>query len=272
MVHLAEQRRPDIVELKLIVEADKQQLLQAQNQALPQLNASAQYTWNGLNGEMPNGQQMSTRAGQYTDWTVGVNFSVPLGLRQGRAVVRQNRLLIARDLENVAQGVHGALADLAAAVRDLDSAYEQYLALKDTREAAYENLQVQTAQFKTGRVEYLNLLTAIQDWGDAVSSEAQELLTYNVALAALERQTGTILETHGLYFNEERFRAAGPIPCHDRSYPSALPGAGETNRYPDSGEPAENAFDLKKPDTHTPLPDVVLPPPDTVLPPPRKQP
>jgi len=37
-------------------------------------------------------------------------------------------------------------------------------------------------------------------------------------------------------------------------------------------KPSEDAFDLKKPDTHTPLPDVVLPPPDTVLPAPRKQP
>ncbi|HVS40520.1 MAG TPA: TolC family protein [Gemmataceae bacterium] len=272
IIHLAEQRRPDIVELKLIVEADKQQLLVAENQALPALNATALYRWNGLSGEAPNGQILSTGAVQYPDWSVGVTFSVPLGLRQGRAAVRQNRLIIARDLENVAQGVHGALADLAAAVRDLDSAYEQYLALKETREAAYVNLQVQAAQYKTGRVEYLNLLTAIQDWGNAVSSEAQQLLAYNVALAALERQTGTILETHGLVFNEERFRAAGPIPCHDRDYPSALVPVGQLQRYPVGDKPSEDAFDLKKPDTHTPLPDVVLPPPDTVLPAPRKQP
>ena len=63
-------------------------------------------------------------------------------------------------------------------------------------------------------------MQALNDWGNAVSSEAQQLLTYNMALAILERQTGTILETHGLVFNEERFRAAGPLPCHDRLYPS----------------------------------------------------
>ena len=57
------------------------------------------------------------------------------------------------------------------------------------------------------------MLQALNDWGNAVSSEAQQLLTYNIALATLERQTGTILETHGLVFDEERFRAAGPLPC-----------------------------------------------------------
>ncbi len=274
VIHLAAERRPDIVELKLIAEADKQQLLQAENQALPQLNATGAYIWNGLSGEAPNGESLSTRAGQYPSWTVGLNFSVPLGLRQGRAEARQQRLLIARDLDNVAQGVHGAAHDLAVAVRDLDNAYEQYLALKETREAAYDNLQVQTAQFRTGRVEFLNVLQAIQDWGNAVSSEAQQLLAYNVNLAALERETGTILETHGLVFDEERFRAAGPVPCHDRSYPAALPISGEPNRYPGGTEPAENVFDLRNPDPHTspPGPVTLPPPPDAELPLPRKAP
>ena len=120
LVNLAEQRRPDIVELKLITAADQQRLIQAKNQALPKLNAVAAYTWNGLSGEMLNGENISTEGGQYTNWSVGVNFSVPLGLRAGRAQVRQTQLIIARDQANVEQGVHAALHDLAGAVRDLD--------------------------------------------------------------------------------------------------------------------------------------------------------
>ena len=37
LVRLAEQRRPDIIELKLVTEADQVRLLQSQNQALPRL-------------------------------------------------------------------------------------------------------------------------------------------------------------------------------------------------------------------------------------------
>jgi hypothetical protein len=85
IVELAEQRRPDIIELKLILEADQQLLLQTQNQALPRLDTVALYRWNGLEGRMPVGDDLRTRGGQFTDWTLGVNFSVPLGLRRERA-------------------------------------------------------------------------------------------------------------------------------------------------------------------------------------------
>jgi outer membrane protein TolC len=263
MVRLAEQRRPDIVELKLITEADRVRLLQAQNQALPKLDASALYRWNGLSGEMPNGERLSTSAGQFTDWSIGVNFSVPLGLRQGRALVREQRLMIVRDEANVEQGIHAASHQLAATVRDLDGAYEQYVAFKETRAAADVNVRAQNERFRAGQTIYLNVLQALNDWGNAVSSEAQQLTSYNVALAGLERQTGTILETHGLFFFEERFRAAGPllIPSHDRLYPSATVPTGSPQRYPGSGQPAENAFDLKSPVERPKEPAETLPPP-----------
>jgi outer membrane protein TolC len=247
LVRLAEQRRPDVIELKIIVEADQQRLIQANSQALPQLNATALYRWNGLNGELPDDTIISTRPGQYTDWQLGINFSVPLGLRNGRAQVRQQKLLIARDRANVEQQLHLALQQLAATLRDLDSAYEQYLAYKETRVAADINLRVQNEKFRTGQTIYLNVLQALNDWGNAVLLEAQQLLLYNIALATLERQTGTILETHGLVFAEERFRAAGPIPCHPRLYPESQPPRGVPQFAPSSGAPAEDAFDLRNP-------------------------
>src|SRR5205085_6842322 len=132
---------------------------------------------------------------------------------------------------------------LASTVRDLDSAYAQYLAYKETRVAAVENVKAQYATFDAGleKAIFLIVLQALTDWGNAVTSEAQQLLNYNVALATLERRTGTILETHGLVFNEERFRAAGPlgILCKDRQYPSALVPTGSPKRYPGTGEASE---------------------------------
>ncbi len=266
LIRLAEERRPDIVELKIITEADRVHLVQAENQALPRLDMTALYRWNGLSGEMPNGVPLATAPGQYTDWSVGINFSVPLGLRQGRALVREQKLMIARDQANVEQGLHAAIHQLASSLRDLDSAYDQYLAFKETREAADINVKAQDASFRTGggpkNVIYLNVLQALNDWGTAVSSEAQQLLNYNVTLANLERQTGTILETHGLVFYEERLRSAGPLGIlgHGRYYPSALVPGGISTRYPGTGEPAENAFDLKNPAPRDAKPQELPPP------------
>jgi outer membrane protein TolC len=269
VTRLAEQRRPDIIEMKIIIEADQQRLLQARNQTLPQLNATGFYRWNGLSGQMPNGQELESKAGQFGDWSLGVNFSVPLGLRNGRAMIRQEELLIARDQANLEQGLHAAIFQVAATVRDLDSAYEQYLAFHETRLAADANVRVQNAKFlKGGQAIYLNVLQALNDWGTAVNSEAQQLLTYNVDLANLERQTGTILETHGLVFAEERFRAAGPLgtPRPGRLYPAAVVPVGAPKDYPSSGKPSEDAFDLKNPAPRESKPTEELPKP-TPLPP-----
>lgn len=262
LVRMAEQRRPDLVELKIIVEADEVRLIQAENLALPQLNAVSLYRWNGLQGEMPNGEDINSGSGRFGDWSVGINFSVPLGLRQGRAQIRQQKLLIMRDQANVEQQLHLAIHQLASTVRELDSAYEQYLAFKETREAADSNLKVQNEKFRSGQTIYLNVLLALNDWGNAVSSEAQQLLNYNTALAALEQHTGTILETHGLVFYEERFRAAGPLLCKDRDYPSALPPSGTPALYPGSKTASENSFRLQNPSMNNnakPLEDLTKP-------------
>jgi hypothetical protein len=69
-------------------------------------------------------------------------------------------------------------------------------------------------------------------------------------------------------FFEERFRAAGPllVPSHDRLYPSATVPAGSPQRYPGTGKPGENAFDLKSPtERQNESPDL-LPPPRPVPP------
>jgi hypothetical protein len=211
---------------------------------------------------MPNGEHIDSGIDHFGNWTVGVNFSVPLGLRQGRAQVRQQELTIARDQANLDQGLHGAIQDLATTVRGLESAYEQYLAYKTMRAASYDNLKAQFDQVeKQRRTIYLNYRQALVDWGNAVTSEAQSLLTYNVTLALLERQTGTILDTHGLVFAEERYRAAGPLSClgPGRLYPASQPPIGSPQNYPGGKEPSEKVFDLRDPASRKQEP--TLPPP-----------
>ncbi|MFO0876831.1 MAG: TolC family protein [Gemmataceae bacterium] len=282
LLELAEQRRPDIVELKLVLEADQLRLIQAENRTLPQLNAEALYRWNGLSGELQNGRRVSSDPGQFTDWTIGINFSVPLFLREGRAQVREQSLIISRDRANLDQALHRMTHTLTINLRDLDSFYEQYEAYKETHAAATDNLRVQIEQFNAGRTIYLNVLQALNDWGNAITSEAQFLTNYNTALATLERQTGTILETHGLVFAEERQRWAGPLGLfgHGREYPAALPPNGDPQRYPSGEKKSEDFFDLQKPNLRgsrdkDPTPDKpagkaeeLLPPPRRVLPPP----
>jgi outer membrane protein TolC len=258
ITRLAEERRPDLIELKLVILADEQRLIVARNQALPRVDTVMVYGWNGLEGTTVLGPKNST-SGEFNDWTLGVNFSVPLGLRQGRAALRQQELIVTRDWANLQQGLHAAVHDLATSTRSLAQNFEQYKAFKEAREAARANLDQQTAEFRAGRTIFLNVLQAITDWGNAVSAEAQSLAQYNAELANLEQQTGTILETHGIYFFEERFGAIGPLGrlARPRYYPASLPPGPNVDRYPVGKEPAENFFDLRDPvkrDAEVPMP------------------
>src|SRR5947207_7654548 len=101
-------------------------------------------------------------------------------------------------------------------------------------------------------------------WGNDVSSEAQSLSQYNVELANLERQTGTILETHGVRFFEERFASIGPLGrlAAPQCYPSAVVPSPNADRYPIAAEPAEAALEREKASAR-PIP---LPPPEPPLP------
>jgi outer membrane protein TolC len=235
---LAEEYRPDLIELKLVLEADEQQLVIARNNALPRLDGVALYRWNGLEGRTPAGIRISDN-GEFQDWELGVNFSVPLGLRRERAQVRQSELVLARDRASLDQSLHAAAHRLAASYRDLDQYYEQYAAFSRVRDAARLNADRQLADFRTGRrTIYLNVLQAITDWGNAVSSENQALVLYNIELANLERDTGTILESHGVRFWEERFRSVGPLGRHFPSlcYPRAMSPGPNSDRPPVAAE------------------------------------
>jgi outer membrane protein TolC len=278
VLRLAGDNRPELIELKLAIEADQQNWILANNQARPQLDLVSYYKWIGLDGTTPTGTHIGSGPGQFADWSLGVNVSMPLGLRQDRARLRRVELTLVRDKANLGQAMHNAIQLVAGNVRNLAQFYEQYRAYKQARVAARENLDQQLArfraQFKVGDAAYLNVLQAITDWGNAISSEALALSQYNTELANLERQTGTILEAHGVQFFEERFYGISPLGrcCEPKLYPAASPPGPNAGRYPAGSEPAEKALELERPTLGEPLlPPPQLGPPLEKLPEPRQK-
>ncbi|TWU38407.1 TolC family protein [Novipirellula artificiosorum] len=246
---MGQRQRPDIIELKLVLDADRQRLLLAKNQARPKLEGVALYRWNGLEGEVPAGNRIRSGDGQFNDWALGVNFSVPLGLRRDRALLRAQQLILRRDQENLEQGLHQMQHLLAVSLRNLDQYYAQYERFQAVRRAARVNLDAQRERYRTGSLNFIVVLQAIVDWGNAVSSEAQSLAQYNTGLAVLELQTGAILESHGIVFFEERFASIGPLGRlgPDHCYPYARRPSDSISQYPSSDQPSEEYFNLVDP-------------------------
>jgi hypothetical protein len=126
---------------------------------------------------------------------------------------------------------------------------EQYRAYSELRAAAEINLNIQLKNWSIGILNFLVVLQAITDWGNAVSLQAQTLLQYNTELVNLESRTGTVLETHGIWLYEERYGSIGPLGRMHRNvcYPHSLPPTLNIDRYPPGNEPSERNFDLNDP-------------------------
>lgn len=247
LVDTAQSRRPDLIELNLVLMADQQQLVRNRNLAQPSLDAQAIHRWDGLQGRTVAGQNLNTPFDNHTDWTLGVTFEVPLSLRASRANLRNSELLIARDRANIDQSLHQVEHSLATTLRSIEQNLEQYEAFRAARLAAEQNVEAQRGREKSELTIILNELLAITEKANAALSEAQALAAYNTQLANLEFQTGTILETHGIRFVEERFASIGPHGRHHESecYPRDLRPTEAAPRYEDSQKPSEEVFGLK---------------------------
>jgi outer membrane protein TolC len=245
LVAAAESQRPDVAERKLAVEAAEQYLILARNTAWPRVDLVGQYRMNGLGGISPTGRDVSSSGGQYTDWTLGINASMPLRTRQVRSDLRRQELELARQRANLQQKIHEAVHQLGTSYRRTVQFFEEYQAFREAREAAQANLQDQTAEYHRGRTFYLNVLQAISGWGDAVTSEARALARYNLELANLERDAGTILEFHGIELLGHNYISRGPFaPFHAGDcYPNSTRPSPNTDRYSAGTSPAETQFD-----------------------------
>lgn len=278
VLRLAEQYRPDLIELKLLIETDQQQLLLARNEAFPRVDASALYRWDALSGRDPGGAWLASRPGQFTGWNLGIDVSVPLGLRQSRAALRKWELSLMRDRANLEQALHQATHLLAENYRNLAQFYREYDAYTENRRAAGENLILQQVDYEAGRIPYLNVLVAITGWGNAIDSQARSLLQYETELAIFQEQTGTILEGHGIRFSEERYCSIGPLgrQFDGRWYARGRRPGPHEEQYKRGEEPAEEVFGLEEPDVRRgvgrPLPPIpprpYVPPGDLIRPPP----
>ena len=262
LVTTASNSRPDIIQRKLNIHADEQQLRVACNRTLPQLDAVGLVRMNGLGGQAPNGNVITSDFFQFNDVQVGLSLQTPLGQRSARAQLRQDQLTLARDQALLRQDLHAVTHQLAASLRNLEQFFAQYEAFQKVRTASRVNLNRQFDFFKVGgiatdRPNYLNVLQAVTDWGNAINSEANALAQYNGEIANLSLQRGTILEEHGVVFQEELYGSVGPFGvCPDQPYsqtdymncqcyPGSTAVAGMTPQYSDGGRAAEESFELE---------------------------
>ncbi len=111
------------------------ELIAARNMMLPRLDAVGRYRWLGLGNDLISdsggqdfNQENSTAwgvltSGQFQEWQLGLQLSMPIGFRRELSGVRHHELLIAREraiLQDLELEVSHQLGD---SIRDVDNFY-----------------------------------------------------------------------------------------------------------------------------------------------------
>ncbi|MCA9235435.1 MAG: TolC family protein [Planctomycetales bacterium] len=208
-------RRSELRKQKWQVKRRELELVASKNQILPRLDVSGTYRWLGAGDELINsyGNGLSPFAngsnawevltdGNYQEWQLGLNFTMPIGFRTAMSGIRHHQLLLAREravLQDLELEVSHQLTD---AVRDLDLNYAVAQTNFNRRVASEDEVEARQALYDVGQQTLDFLLQAQQRRADAESAFFRSLVDYNRAIMRVHYRKGSLLEYNGVYLAE----------------------------------------------------------------------
>ena len=224
-------RQAELRGQKFRIKEAEMRLTAAKNFLMPRLDVVGRYRWRGLGEKLLDGQRENTQnqlavnaanpdptsrfnsayqtltQGDYQEWQLGAQFSMPIGFRREMAGVRNEELKLARERAVLQEMELEISHQLSEAIRALDreytatqTNYNRYLAVR-TEVEMLETIRNAGADPKDGRI-YDVLFQAERRLADAESSFYAAMARYNVAIAGVHYRKGSLLEYNGVHLSE----------------------------------------------------------------------
>lgn len=197
--------RPDLRRQQSRVQRFQAELVANRNFLLPQLDFIGRYRWrgygHGLIGPRDsldpfNNAFANLTSGQFQEWELGIEYSMPLGFRRAYAAVRNAQVLIARERAILEEQERQAVHDLSAAYADVDRTYA-------LAQVAYNRLAAAQDQYERANNAFFNLgarvslelvLDARIRLAEAEISYHRTRIEYAVAIKNVHFEKGSLLE------------------------------------------------------------------------------
>ena len=202
------------------------QLDAARSLVRPRLDAIASYDVNGF-GDRLLGQNVTDPAtglptangfGSMTNddlasWTLGMQFSMPIGFRQVRSQARNYELQLAKANAVLASQERNIAHDVATAIQDITSSYAAAQSTMKRMKAAAERVDKYRIILEVGgsNREVDNSMDVVvraqERLAAAEISFYQQVTSYNKAITSLHLATGDLLEHNSIWLAEGRWDA-----------------------------------------------------------------
>jgi outer membrane protein TolC len=198
------------------------QLDAARTLVRPRLDAVANYNVNGFGDRLlgqgvtdpSTGLPIGNAFGSMTNddlnsWTMGVQFSMPLGLRQARSQARNYELQVAKANAVLAAQERSVANDIAVAIQDVAANYSAATSSENRFRAAASRVRIVADAVQEGRKDATIdlLLRAQESSAQAEASYFRQIVAYNKAIVNLNLATGRILDYNNVYLAEGRWNA-----------------------------------------------------------------
>ena len=200
--------RPDLRRQQAKVQRYQAELVANRNFLLPQLDIIGRYRWRGYGKGLIgprdsfdpfNNAFANLTSGQFQEWELGMEYSMPLGFRRGYAAVRNAQLRIARERAILEEEERQAIHDLSGAYANVDRAYALVQVAYNRLAAAQEQYRrADNAFFNLGGKVSLELvLDARIRLTEAETSYHRARIEYAVAVKNVHFEKGSLLQYNG---------------------------------------------------------------------------
>lgn len=210
-------RRGELRQQKWRIKSLELQLKAAESLVRPRFDFVSSYQANGFGDHLLgqndndgrtvqglNSAYETLTQGNQTGWTLGFEFSMPLGFRSARAQVRNYELRLAKERDVLATQELEISHELADAFQNISLHYANMRSNFQRRRAEHERVNIYKK--REGTLDIADIvLRAISDRAQADLAYYDSLIQYNQAITNLEFRKGTLLEYNHIYLAENEW-------------------------------------------------------------------
>ena len=213
----AMQRRPELEALRQQLAIDELGVRVAHNGLQPDLNLSGIYTSNGLGGNQIDttttpptivsfgglGDALSQLFGfGYPLYGFTVQLRLPLRNRAAEAAYGTSQVNKERDLYSVRAREESIRLETLNAVHQLEEAKLSIAAARVARDLAQKTLEAEQRKYELGTEDIFFVLDAQTQLQTAESSLVQSLISYQLAVTAVQHSTGELVDRFRIQIRE----------------------------------------------------------------------
>lgn len=215
----------------------------SKNFLLPRFDAVGRYRWRGFGHDLLNDDSNNPpfdnayedlTGGNFQEWQVGLELSVPIGYRQGFAAEKNAELLLCRSRALLREQEHLVLHEVSSAVADMQRAYAVSQTTFNRLDAARIQLEAIKAEFDADRAPLDLFLDAQRRLAEAESRHHRTLAEYAIAVKNVHFAKGTLLDYDGVYLSEGGWPQMAYQDAAERKY---LSGAKRPLNYASASAP-----------------------------------